>query len=64
MFRFLAAMSSSSSYNVTQSVGASVCPSVRPFIRPSVCPFVGPSVRPWPIFDFKYKSLLDNALCT
>ena len=38
---FLAAMSSSSSDNVTQSVRSFV----RPFVRPSVCPSVRPSVH-------------------
>ena len=45
---FLAAMSSSSSENVTQSV--------RSFVRPSVCP--------WPFFESKFTSLLDLAICS
>ena len=40
---FLAAMSSSSSDNVTQSVRPSVRLSVRPFVRLSVHPSVRPS---------------------
>ena len=50
---FLAAMSSSSSDNVTQSV--------RPFVHPFARPSVHPSVT---FFYFKYKSLVDHALCT
>ena len=54
---FLAAMSSSSSDNVTQSV--------RPFVHPFARPFARPSVRPSvTFFYFKYKSLVDHALCT
>ena len=49
---FLAAMSSSSSDNVTQSVHPSICPSIRPSIRPFVRLFVRLFVRPSPFLDY------------
>ena len=55
---FLAAMSSSSSDNVTQSVRSSVRPSVRPSIRPSVRPSVRPCVRPGPFFILSLQAYL------